>query len=133
MAADFSMANRPSRLLIALVAFVSLTAARPRAVSPGEPHPLLAGLPVDVYSSARPAEVTVRHVSLDLAVDFESRTLRGTATLQIQNLNNARTLTLDTESLTIDAVTLDEVQPALWSFGDPNAFGRPMTIGIQPS
>ena len=127
------MPNRPSRLLIALLAFVSLTAARPRAVSPGEPHPPLAGLPVDVYSAARPAEVTVRHVDLDLTVDFDSRTLRGTAALRIQNLADARTLTLDTEGLTIEAVTLDDGQPALWSFGATNAFGAPMTIGIQPS
>jgi len=61
---------------------------------------------VDPHSCSRPNEVAVRHIGLDLEVDFESRRLRGSATLDLERRTPGATrLSLDTWQLGIDAVT----------------------------
>ena len=39
----------------------------------------------DVHSFARPDEAAVRHLTLNLTVDFERKQLAGSATLQIEH------------------------------------------------
>lgn len=120
------------RLLLILTTFLLLVAARQRAVR----HPVgwpLGTPPVDAYSFARPSEVTTKHITLDLAVDFDQRVLRGTATLDIENLTGTRTLVLDTYELTVTSVTLDGTAPAAWSYGTPTQYGRPLNITIEPA
>ncbi len=56
----------------------------------------------DIHSFARPEEAIVRHLALDLDVDFAQRRLAGSATLMIETENGARELVLDTHGLTID-------------------------------
>lgn len=63
---------------------------------------------IDVHSFARPLEAVVRHLDLDLLVDFERKQLRGTATLQIDNLKKVQKLHLDSRDLIIDSITLDD-------------------------
>src|SRR5687767_84443 len=112
------------RLLLSLVLFIFTVAARQRAVEhPGgwTGHPV----PVDRFSYAEPAKVTTSALELDLTVDFVSRRLEGTARLTIQNLTGTDTLILDTESLAITSVTLDDTIPATWSLGAEGAYGRP--------
>lgn len=46
----------------------------------GTDEPLL---PDDPHSYSRPREVAVRHLSLDLEVDFESRSLAGSVRLDL--------------------------------------------------
>src|SRR5688572_1402026 len=133
MAADFSMPARTARLLVAVLALAFSVAARPRIVHPGHLPPTLEGLPPDVYSWAQPADVLVRHIDLDLTIDFEARIIRGAATLEIQNLRGVRILVLDTNRLSIESITRDGGQPALWSIEPPGPFGAPLTIGIEPS
>lgn len=127
------MPARTARLLVAILAFACLVAARPRIVHPGFPQPVVESLPADVYSWAQPAQVQVRHVDLDLTVDFDARVLRGTATLELQNLREARTLVLDTNRLNITSIVRDDGQPALWSLGPNGPFGAPLTVAIEPS
>jgi leukotriene-A4 hydrolase len=121
-----------SRLALAVLAFALLTGARGRAVGPTPLAPPLEGLPEDVYSWSEPADVQVRHVELDLNVSFETRTLAGTAHLDIHNLRGTSTLVLDTESLSIERITLNSGEPTLWSVGDATPFGAPLTVAIKP-
>ena len=76
------------------------------AAHPGAGAPAKAGR--DPHSYSNPDEVRVQHMALDLAVDFAKKQLAGTATLRVRNESNANTLILDTNGLTIQAVT---VQP----------------------
>ena len=62
----------------------------------------------DVHSFARPLEAVVRNLDLDLQVDFDAKQLRGTATLQIENLQKVNHLHLDSRDLKIDSITLDD-------------------------
>ena len=64
------------------------------------------GIERDPHSFSRPDEVVVRHLSLDLDVDFDNRRLHGTATLTIENLTGADALWLDTWNLGVSAVDL---------------------------
>ncbi|HEV7768579.1 MAG TPA: M1 family metallopeptidase [Thermoanaerobaculia bacterium] len=80
----------------------------------------------DTHSFARPEEAVVRHLTLDLDVDFAQRRLSGSATLAIETFGDARELVLDTNRLAIDRITLDD--------GDETTFvlGSALTIAIQP-
>ncbi len=87
----------------------------------------------DVHSFARPDEVAVKHLALNLAVDFDKQQLSGSATLQIEN-HGARELWLDTNGLTIERVLLDSGKEANFTIGEPVKYlGRSLTIAIDPS
>src|SRR6185503_18163568 len=60
----------------------------------------------DPHSYARPADVRVEHLVLDLTVDFAKKQLAGTATLNIRNESQAKALILDTADLDIHSVKL---------------------------
>ncbi len=64
-----------------------------------------AGAAADVHSYADPGLAVVRHVSLDLTVDFARKSLEGTALLTIER-KRGDTLTLDTRDLTIQKVEI---------------------------
>ena len=86
----------------------------------------------DIHSFARPEEAVVRHLALDLDVDFTQRRLAGSATLTIETQNDARELVLDTHGLTIDRVTLDDGTETTFSLGDAQPFlGSALTIVIK--
>jgi leukotriene-A4 hydrolase len=87
----------------------------------------------DPHSFSQPEQVRVRHVSLDLSVDFEQRKLAGTADLYIVRADNSSPLVLDTRDLTIHkAEAGDEngnYRPAKWTVGQRDSIlGSPLTI-----
>ena len=102
----------------------------------------------DPHSFARPAEARVRHVGLDLTVDFTTRTLSGTATLAIDRAAHGDTLVLDTRDLEIEAVEAATAPPTTpprlattdlawttttWQLGSLHpVLGRPLTIALPP-
>lgn len=87
----------------------------------------------DPHSYARPADVAVRHLTLDLTVDFAARTLIGHATWQLANPAGATELWLDTRDLAIDAVLLGgpDGVPTEFRLGaaDP-VLGQPLCIRL---
>ncbi|KUG08784.1 M1 family metallopeptidase [Solirubrum puertoriconensis] len=92
-------------------------------------------LATDPHSCARPQEAVVRHLALDLSVDFASRTLTGKATWQVEVQPGVSELWLDTRDLAIEAVSLDD-DTALASFnlGDADAvLGQALRIQVQPT
>jgi len=111
------------------------TPATPAPPAPPPTPPPPAGSPADPHSFGRPAEVAVRHLALDLTVDFESRRLTGRATLDLERRDPAaRTLRLDTRDLEIAAVYLDG-NPAPAAFTLAKAvpiFGQELAIALDP-
>jgi aminopeptidase N len=93
---------------------------------------------VDVHSFAEPAKMRVRHVDIDLDVSFDSRTLRGTATLTVERVDRSATvLTLDTRDLTIDAVAAAasraDFSPRMYALGSRDRLlGSPLLIHLAP-
>jgi leukotriene A-4 hydrolase/aminopeptidase len=88
----------------------------------------------DIHSFARPEEAVVKHLSLDLAVNFDSRTLSGKAALEIENKSQADTLFLDTDKLTIEKVILGkDEKPVQYNLGkEAEHLGQPLAIPITP-
>jgi aminopeptidase N len=88
-------------------------------------------LPRDIHSFARPEEARVTHVALDLRADFASKTLEGTATLDVQAAPGVFDIVLDTRGLDIHKVTDAAGQELPWEFGAADSvLGRPLTVGV---
>lgn len=88
----------------------------------------------DPHSFSRPDQVAVRHLALDLTVDFAAKVLTGQATLELDNKAAADSVILDTRGLTIRSVTLDDGSPASYELGpEQGVMGQPLTIRIQPT
>lgn len=85
----------------------------------------------DPHSFADPATARVSHLSLALRADFETKTLSGTASLDLERTSDAREVILDTEGLAIRSVK-DESGAALahrLGAHDP-ALGSPLAIDL---
>jgi leukotriene-A4 hydrolase len=93
--------------------------------------PLGASL-IDPHSFANLDEVTVRHLRLDLDVDFSERRLRGHARLDLDE-HGADRLVLDTRDLDIERVVLDDGTEVEVSLGTEDAvLGRALNVPIAP-
>lgn len=103
-------------------------------------NPLRAALPApsaptDPHSFGRPDEIAVRHLDLDLTVDFAARRLAGSATLSVERRDPAATtLRLDTRDLEISAVHLDGSSSATPFQLAPAVpiLGQELTIALPP-
>lgn len=86
----------------------------------------------DTHSFSRPDEVAVKHLALDITVDFTSKRLRGKASLTIVNRTAARELYLDTRDMDIEQVTLDaEETITTFRMGKPvEHMGQPLVVDI---
>ena len=92
----------------------------------------------DYFSYANTDAFVTRHIVLDLDVDFETRKLRGSATLYLKVLDtDVREIILDTRDLTVGDVVFvvgdTELAAATVSTGERHdSLGAPLTIGIPP-
>ena len=87
----------------------------------------------DQHSFARPAEVVVRHLSLQLQLDFDQKVAFGTARLDLDRLKPSNQVILDTKNLDIESVALDNGNKASYNLGDEVPFlGRPLTVELLP-
>ncbi len=89
----------------------------------------------DPHSFANHNQVVVKHLDLDLEVDFTQKQLRGKASLKIENTAKTDTLILDTRDLKIEKVTLgDGNDPASFVLGEPVKYlGQSLTIKVAPT
>ena len=83
----------------------------------------------DIHSYARPEIARVNHVSLDLAADFASQTLSGTAALDITGEPGANEIVLDVRNLDVRDVRDAGGNPLQFQTGtnDP-ILGQPLTV-----
>ncbi len=88
----------------------------------------------DVHTFAQPDEAVVKHLKLDVKVDFAQKILMGKASLQIENRGQADSLCLDTRQLTIEKVTLGESEEATtYGLGaEMEHLGQELAVKIKP-
>jgi aminopeptidase N len=88
----------------------------------------------DPHSFSRPDEVVVRHLSLDLDVDFDAKQLSGTATLTIENLSGTDELRLDAWDLDVTSVDFgsDDAPTHFRFLEDRPYLGQSLIVDIQP-
>ena len=104
-----------------------LACRTPAAVAPR------AAIVPDPHSLANPAQVAVRHLALDLTVEFEPRRLRGTAALTLDRRDPAaHELRLDTSELTIERATrCNDERPLRTSLAGPHpTLGRALVVEL---
>ena len=91
----------------------------------------------DRHSFARPDRVRVKAVDLDLAVDFQTKAIRGSATLTVERPDADAPLVLDTRGLEVEGITaVDGETPGKavqFSLGkaDP-ILGAALTVELPP-
>ncbi len=87
---------------------------------------------VDPHSHSRPDQIAVRHLALDLTVDFDERRLSGTAALELDRRSpDATTVVLDTWELAVDAVTTEDGADLSFELGEHHpVLGRALTIQV---
>src|SRR6185436_17462583 len=84
---------------------------------------------VDDHSFAKPLEARVKHVALDLNVDFDAKRIGGTATLDIDRKPDAKQIILDDKGLEIEGIADGSGQELPFNVGatDPN-LGAPLEV-----
>lgn len=119
------------RILAPLAA--AMLIAAPAAAQTGKPAPILTTPEAkDVWTHAQPEIARVTHVQLDLAVDFDSKTLSGTATLNVLAAKGAKEIVLDVDDLDIQAITCPKGKPLPFTIGprDPE-LGSALTVQLD--
>jgi leukotriene A-4 hydrolase/aminopeptidase len=85
------------------------------------------------HSCARPDQAVIKHLHLDLKVDFEQKMLVGSATLKIERKDGAKELWLDTNNLSIEKVS-SAGKELEWKLGEHvSSLGEDMTITLPES
>ncbi len=83
----------------------------------------------DPHSFAKPAEAVVKHLDLNLTVDFAKKILSGSATIDVELKNNATQIILDTRGLNIQRVTGSNGTDLEFELGmDVKFLGKALTI-----
>jgi len=86
----------------------------------------------DSHSLSNADSVAPRHLSLDIAVNFDKKQISGVAHWTIENYRQAKELVLDNEGLLIDSVRVDG-KPGTFTLGEVVPFkGRATRIPILP-
>jgi len=88
-------------------------------------------LAADAHSFSNPNDIRVKHIHLDLTVSFDSRTLSGSARLDLNRLSESNTLKLDARQLSIDSIVLDNGEKANYKLGeDVEYFGQELSVDL---
>jgi leukotriene-A4 hydrolase len=116
-------------LMIALLAGASpLVAQSPAAVAPI----LTTADAKDLWTHAQPEVARVTHVALDLDVDFASKTVGGTARLDILAAAGAKEIVLDVDDMDIAAITDGANKPLKYTVSpDDPELGSALTITLD--
>lgn len=85
----------------------------------------------DPSTFAQPEVARVTHIALNLALDFDTQSVAGSATLDIQAADDADTVILDSNGLEISEITDEGGAPLAFTVGDPvEGKGSPVTVSI---
>ncbi|MXO03691.1 hydrolase/aminopeptidase [Flavobacterium sp. HBTb2-11-1] len=89
----------------------------------------------DEHSYSKPELAVVKHLDLDIKVDFDTQTISGKASWTIDNISKGNEIIFDENTLNITKVTLgDEEKETKFELGAATEFhGKPLHITIEPN
>jgi leukotriene-A4 hydrolase len=89
----------------------------------------------DEHTFSKPDLAVVKHLDLDIKVDFETQTISGKASWQIDNISKGNEIIFDENTLNITKVTLgDDEKETKFKLGSETEFhGKPLHITIEPN
>jgi leukotriene-A4 hydrolase len=86
----------------------------------------------DLLSFAQPEVARVTHVDLDLIADFDTKTMRGVASMDVLASPGAEEIILDTLGLKIEKVTDENGRDLAWSLGaEKQELGAPLKVQLK--
>jgi aminopeptidase N len=93
------------------------------------------GAIIDEHSYAKPELAVVKHLDLDIKVDFDTQTISGKASWSIDNISKGNEIIFDENTLNITKVTLgDEEKETKFELGKNVEFhGKPLHVTIEPN
>lgn len=88
----------------------------------------------DPHSFAEPEKVLVKHLDLDIKVDFDKQLISGKAAWTINNIGKTDEIIFDTRQLDIQKVTIgDDEKETMFALGDEVKYmGQPLSVNIDP-
>ncbi|MBK8098124.1 MAG: M1 family metallopeptidase [Planctomycetes bacterium] len=86
---------------------------------------------MDTHSHARPDQVRITHLDLDLELDFPRHIVRGQVRHQLERRDRRAPLRLDTDGLTIESITDQDGRELAHEFSSDAVLGRPLTIHLH--
>ncbi|HMG16058.1 MAG TPA: hypothetical protein VK590_11460, partial [Saprospiraceae bacterium] len=87
----------------------------------------------DPHSFSKPEDAVVKHLDLDILVDFESHVIGGIASWDI-DVKNGNKIIFDTRNLKIESIKLDDGKDANFSFGVENPYlGKSLIVELRPN
>jgi aminopeptidase N len=89
----------------------------------------------DEHSYSKPELAVVKHLDLDIKVDFDTQTISGKASWTIDNISKGNEIIFDENTLNITKVTLgDDEKETKFKLGTTTEFhGKPLYITIEPN
>ncbi|CAD0002843.1 hydrolase/aminopeptidase [Flavobacterium salmonis] len=89
----------------------------------------------DEHSYSKPELAVVKHLDLDIKVDFDTQTISGKASWLIDNISKGNEIIFDENTLNITKVTLgDDEKETKFELGKEEEFhGKPLHITIEPN
>ena len=106
-------------------------ATDPGAVAAIAASEAMSPIPLDIHTYAQPNVARVTHVALGLTADFDTRTLSGTATLDIAAQPGATEIVLDARNLDIRSIEIPGGGPLRFTEGrDDPILGHALTVQI---
>ncbi len=85
----------------------------------------------DLHTQCNADSLSIRHLDLDIKVDFISKKISGNATWTIQNETHQKFIRLDTYDLTIDSVLVDGAKTSFVLYPMVHHLGQALEIPIQ--
>ena len=89
----------------------------------------------DVHSFAKPEKAIVKHLELDLNVDFVTQIISGKASWTIENISGGTEIVFDSRQLQIQKITLgtDETETTFTLGDEVKYLGQSLHVKIDPS
>lgn len=112
-----------------LILFIFTSACKSGSNNSTSSMPILSN---DPHSYANFNDARIKHLVLDLQVDFEQEILKGWAELQFENLTQTDKLLLDVRELSIEKIILDNGKETQFELSEPKEhFGQALSIDIE--
>lgn len=87
----------------------------------------------DTHTLSNADSVRVKHLSLDIRVDFTQKKITGAAHWDFEQIQKSNSIVFDTKDLTIDSVILDDGSKAAFTAGkDDEILGSALRVPLHP-
>ncbi len=86
---------------------------------------------IDPHSFARPLEVAIKHLSLNLNVDFNRKVINGSAKIDIKVFEHSKEIILDSRNLNIEKVMVDEKPATFILSPEVQYLGQALHIPVE--